>query len=184
MISLVAACLLAAPPVSADLLTVTDIDGNTYDLHGEVAVFVFVKTTCPIANYYHPTLRRLSDAWGDDAKLIVVHTEVDRDRDELASHQKEYSVAGTIVHDAQSTLARGLGASITPEAIVVDRLGMIRYRGRIDDTYLGFGRRRQVVSSADLSNAVEAVLLGKTVSTPTTKAIGCRIRFREAVASE
>lgn len=162
----------------SDVQQVTDIDGLSHDLHGRPTVYVFVKTTCPIANYFHPTLRRLSDEWGDDVSVVMVHTEQGRTLSELRSHRDEYDVAGIVVHDVDQKLTVSMGATITPEAVVVDKTGAIRYRGRIDDTYLGFGRRRQVVSSHDLKNAVEAVRAGQAVILPSTPAIGCKIRLR------
>lgn len=178
---LIAASLLASSPT---LTQVTDIDGNMHKLGDRPTVIVFVKTTCPIANYYHPTLRRLADSWGDDVTLVMVHTEAARTIDELKKHQADYNVAGIVVHDHDGSITESLNAAVTPEAFVLDRAGLVKYRGRIDDTYLGFGRRRQVVTSLDLKNAVESVLVGQVVAIPTTKAIGCRIRKRDNESSK
>lgn len=172
--------LLAGSQISPDALQVTDVDGQSHDLRGQLTVFVFVKTTCPIANYYHPTLRRLAEGWGEDVNLVVAQTEAARTSVELKTHREEYNVAGVVVHDPDETLIGALDATITPEAIVVDAVGTVRYRGRIDDTYLGFGKRRQVVTSNDLRDAVSAVRSGKNVATPKTKAVGCVIRRRTA----
>ena len=171
--------LLAGLPISPEAMQVTDIDGRSHDLRGQVAAFVFVKTTCPIANYYHPTLRRLSADWPGDVQLVVVHTESARTVEELKKHRDEYGVAGVVVHDADSVLIEALDGRITPEAVVVDAVGSVRYRGRIDDTYLGFGKRRQVATSHELRNAVAEVAQGKLVSIPSTKAVGCVIRRRK-----
>lgn len=162
----------------SDVQQVTDIDGTSHDRQGQLTVYVFIKTTCPIANYFHPTLRRLSDEWGDEVAVVMVHTEQSRTSSELQSHRDEYNVAGIVVHDVDQELTLSLGATITPEAVVVDKTGAIRYRGRIDDTYLGFGRRRQVVSSHDLKNAVDAVQAGQAVVPSRAPAIGCKIRRR------
>ena len=49
------------------------------------------------------------------------------------------------------------------------------YRGRIDDTYFGYGKRRFAATHHDLRDALEAVLSGKPVHERTTEAIGCFI---------
>jgi hypothetical protein len=58
---------------------------------------------------------------------------------------------------------------------VIDRGGAVRYRGRIDNFYVAFGRSRQVVTVHDLRDALDAVLAGKPVATPVTQPIGCFI---------
>jgi len=49
------------------------------------------------------------------------------------------------------------------------------YRGRIDDQFAGLGKRRTVVTSHDLRDALEATLVGKPVPQPRTEAVGCPI---------
>lgn len=64
---------------------------------------------------------------------------------------------------------------MTPETVVIDRAGAVRYRGRIDNFYVAFGRSRQVVTVHDLRDALDAVLAGNPVANPTTEPIGCFI---------
>lgn len=66
-------------------------------------------------------------------------------------------------------------ATVTPEAVVVDRNGEIRYRGRIDNFYADLGKPRQQITQHDLADALNAVLAGKPVLHPETKALGCYI---------
>jgi hypothetical protein len=66
-------------------------------------------------------------------------------------------------------------ASITPQAFVIDRSGEIRYRGRIDNLYAALGKTRQQVTSHDLRDALDAVLVGGKVPHPETEALGCFI---------
>jgi hypothetical protein len=51
----------------------------------------------------------------------------------------------------------------------------VRYRGRIDNWYASLGVARQVVTSHDLADAIEAVLAGRPVARRETQAIGCSI---------
>ena len=67
-----------------------------------------------------------------------------------------------------------LGVERTCEALVVDRRGILRYRGAIDDQYER-GARRAEPTRRYLVEAIEAVLAGRSVATPTTEVIGCPI---------
>jgi hypothetical protein len=49
------------------------------------------------------------------------------------------------------------------------------YRGRIDDSFAVLGQPRRPVKDADLRNALEAVVTGKPIEKPETKAVGCYI---------
>jgi hypothetical protein len=64
---------------------------------------------------------------------------------------------------------------VTPQAVVIDRAGEIRYRGRIDNFYAAFGKPRQQVTEHDLRNALDAVLAGRSAPKRETDAIGCYI---------
>ena len=73
------------------------------------------------------------------------------------------------------TLVKMTGATVTPEAVVFDSRRKIAYRGRIDDLYISFGQARDAATTHELADALEAVLAGKTVAEPATKAVGCYI---------
>ena len=46
---------------------------------------------------------------------------------------KERGLSFPMVKDAGGALARRLGAAVTPEVVLIDGAGVLRYRGRIDD---------------------------------------------------
>ncbi len=59
-----------------------------------------------------------------------------------------------IVMDGQQVLADRLGATRTPEVVVLDHDRVIRYRGRIDDQY-GVGVSKQKATEEYLTTAIE-----------------------------
>jgi hypothetical protein len=77
--------------------------------------------------------------------------------------------------DRSRVIARRANASMTPQAVVVDRAGEIRYRGRIDNFYAALGKPRQQVTEHDLRDALDAVLSGRAVPKRETEAVGCYI---------
>ena len=66
---------------------------------------------------------------------------------------------------------------MTPEAHLIDPKGNVRYRGRINDLYVDYGKRRHAATSNDLQDAIEALVRGNEIVTPTTKAVGCYIPY-------
>ncbi len=67
------------------------------------------------------------------------------------------------------------GATITPEAVVVDPHGRVLYRGRIDDRYVSLGLERPVATRRDLDEALTDITAGKAPRQATTLAVGCFI---------
>ena len=57
------------------------------------------------------------------------------------------------------------------------RDGSVAYLGRIDDTFLGFGKKRAQPTTLDLHAAVTAVLADQAVAVPRTDSVGCFIPF-------
>lgn len=172
--------LLASMIAGAEPFVFTDLDGRSHDPFAaketKAAVIVFVSVDCPIANFYQPTLRKLAARFEKQGvAFFQVHPDPDLKAEDARKHAKEYGVTSPVVIDAGQALVRRLEAKVTPEAFVITRNLATAYRGRIDNTYTTYGRRRPEPTSRDLDAALTALLAGKKVPTPETKAIGCQI---------
>ena len=77
--------------------------------------------------------------------------------------------------DTSRAIADRAQATITPQAVVVDAKGAVRYRGRIDNFYAALGKPRQHVTEHDLVDALDAIVAGKSVPKRETQALGCFI---------
>lgn len=159
-----------------------DIDGNEHSLpnhnSGRYSVLVFINTTCPIANAYHPTLARLRTEFTDKKfDFVLVHADPDVTLDAARKHQQEYQITWPIALDPGNLIARRVNAKVTPEAIVVDSKGEIVYRGRIDDRHQDYGRKRPAPTTHDLQLALAAIRDDRPIPVAETKAVGCVIRY-------
>jgi hypothetical protein len=155
----------------------TDLEGRPCELPpcpaGAVQVVVFTSHECPIANAYAPTLQTLAAGWIDlPVALWLVHTGPDLTPAAARMHARDYGLPGTILLDPTHHLARALGATRTPEAVVRDHRG-ITYRGRIDDQWVALGTRTRAATVHDLQHAVAATLAGRPVPLPHAPAVGC-----------
>ena len=144
---------------------------------GAANVLFFIATDCPISNGYAPEIQRICHAYASKGvTCALVYEDVHATTDAVRKHLADYRYDGvTAAIDKGADLARQVGATITPEAAVVDRTGTVRYRGRVDNLYASLGRTRRVVTVHDLQDAIEAVLSGRAVATPETTPIGCFI---------
>jgi hypothetical protein len=144
--------------------------------HG-IDAFFFIATDCPISNGYAPEIQRICRAYESKGVRCTLVYEDPRVTDEaVRKHVADFRYSGEqVTLDRDGSVARRLGATVTPEAAIVDRLGTIRYRGRIDNRYADLGRARTTVSVHDLRDALEAVVNGTPVGQPTTQPVGCFI---------
>jgi hypothetical protein len=107
----------------------------------------------------------------------------DLSNSEVQAHARDFKLKFTIVRDRRGSFARKIGATVTPEAFVIDAQGRVRYRGRIDDQFHARRVRNATPGGSELKDAITALLSGKDVTAPHVAAIGCPIpEAAEAVA--
>jgi AhpC/TSA family len=144
---------------------------------GKTNVQFFITSDCPISNSYAPEIQRLcSDYSNKGVSCSLIYEDVGLDATSMRKHLNEYRYGGMpAVIDSNRKIANRAKATVTPEAVVFDSRGEIRYRGRIDNFYAALGKPRQQVTVHDLRDALDAVLAGRPVPNPETKALGCSI---------
>jgi thiol-disulfide isomerase/thioredoxin len=143
---------------------------------GAGVVLLFVATECPISNGYAPEMNRIVDAYAVKGfTFYFVHGDPDVTPEQATKHAADFGYRRPVLMDGKHALVRAVGATVTPEAAVVSPGGNVVYLGRIDDLYVGFGKRRHEPTVRDLRDALDALLAGKPVSPPQGRAIGCTI---------
>lgn len=165
-------------------LVFTDLDGKELrpldDPSTKAIALVFILRDCPIANSYLPELNRLHQAFADRGVcLLLVHADPQVTPAQAREHAEAYQIQPRVVLDSEQRWLKQTEATISPEAVVISTAGQIVYRGRIDDQYAGVGKRRAVVTSHDLRDALEAVLADQPVRVGRTEAVGCPIHIGE-----
>lgn len=178
-IAWLAALVVVTVRVIASHPEVKDLEGKAHrptEVKGKTTVIVFLMHDCPVSNAYAPELQRIG-AWAKEkgVPFFLVYADVDVEQAALKKHAMEYGYADAPLVDPKRVLAKHVGATVAPQAFVLDREGKVKYQGRIDDRYADFGKQRPAPTKRDLKDAVEAVMAGKPVAEAKTPAIGCSI---------
>lgn len=151
----------------------------------KAVVLIFIGYDCPISNAYSPEIVRLcKEFMPRKVVFCLVYADADLSRDEARQHAKEYGYCCPAVLDPTMKLACQVGATVKPEAAVLSPKGELLYRGRIDDLYLDFGKKRAQPINHDLKNALNAVLASRPVPVARTQAVGCYIDFPQSKPSD
>lgn len=163
-------------------LRLTDINGKQHtpfaDKKTRAVALIFVSTDCPIANAFQPALGDFSKAYTPKGiPCFMVYSTTGMTKQRIARHVKDYRITAPAIHDSKQVIGRLVSATVTPEAVLIDRAGAVRYRGLINNLYAGYGRKRASATEHYLRDATNAVLTGKKVPKPTTKPLGCFIHY-------
>jgi peroxiredoxin len=142
----------------------------------KAVVLVFLGTECVLNNQYIPVLIELHKHYsGKEVAFVGINANTQDSRESVAEHARRNAIPFPVVKDAGNKVADQLGARRTPEVLVVDCYGIIRYQGRIDDQFgIGYARPGKA-TRCDLAIALDEVLTGKLVSVPRTEVAGCCI---------
>jgi hypothetical protein len=137
-------------------------------------LFFFVLHDCPAANAYAPEMNRIAAQYGaKGVRTYLVYVETDLDEAEASRHARQHQIGFPALMDRHQELVKVTGATISPEAALVSAEKRVVYHGRIDDRIVAPGQRRVEPTTRDLREALDAMLAGKPVPNPVTKAVGC-----------
>lgn len=141
---------------------------------------IFLCNCCPYVGLYVDRLKQIQVEFGDrDFTLIGINandaTQSPEDSFEnmktfAATHQLNFPY----LRDPTQDVARSFGAKVTPQAFLLDREGVLRYSGSIDDN----PEAPQSVVQSYLRNAIAQILSGETITPSHTQPVGCSLKWR------
>ncbi|NBP79393.1 alkyl hydroperoxide reductase, partial [bacterium] len=106
------------------------------DSQATFRVICFLGTECPLAKLYGPRLDRLAGELRDAGVVFIgINSNPQDSAEDIATYVEQHGIGFPILKDTEQAVALALGATRTPEVVVVDDTGLVCYRGRIDDQY-------------------------------------------------
>jgi peroxiredoxin len=147
------------------------------DAEARFRVVCFLGTECPLAKLYGPRLAALAREYADQGVAFVgINANPQDSLEEIWAAADRAGIGFPLLKDARQQVALALGATRTPEVIVVDAVGRIRYRGRIDDQYAP-GVARPEPTAHHLRDALRQLTAGEEVAITSTEPVGCLIQL-------
>ena len=133
---------------------------------------MFISTECPVSNGYNDRMEKLYETFvKKGVAFLGVNANKAEDVKRIAEHSKEHGFKFPVLKDVENKIADLYAAQVTPETFVVGPDGKLFYHGRIDDS-----RNESKVTSNDLADVLNTLLMGKTLTETTRKAFGCSIK--------
>jgi len=141
----------------------------------KVIVLAALGTECPLAKLYAPVLQELSRRYADRRVVFLgLNANAQDSVAEIGAQVDRQGLGFPILKDLGNSVVDAVGATRTPEVVVLDSDRVIRYRGRIDDRY-GIGYSKESPTFSYLVDAIDSLLAGRAVETPAVDAVGCLI---------
>ena len=155
--------------------TLPDLDGRIHmlsDFRGRIAIVNFWSAECPHSERFDAEVTTWLADWGADVALLSIASNANEPEGMLAvvARQREIPL---VLRDAGQKVARRYGAQTTPHIFLIDRHGILRYRGAMDDVSF----RQHEPTRFYLKDAVEALLAGRLPEISEAQPFGCTIVF-------
>lgn len=148
----------------------------------KATVIVFTSTACPVCNGYTLRLSELAKKHAaDKVTWVGIASHPADDADTVAKHARTAELPFPLLKDDGTTLADKLQVERVPTVLVLDAGRTVRYAGRIDDQ-LAPNVQKAKATTAELADALAAVLKGEDVKVPHTAAAGCKLAHKKEVA--
>lgn len=158
------------------------VDGKRYSLSSfddkQIVVLLFMANRCPTARVYTDRLKAIQTDYGKNGvQLLGINSDnqyffSNESIMKMAEVSDERKFNFPYLKDEDQSVAKSYGALVTLHAFALDRERNLRYRGRIDDS-----RDPAAVTTSDLRNALDDLLLNREVRVPETRPFACAIDY-------
>jgi peroxiredoxin len=161
------------------------VDGQTYALDAllktsQAVAVIFSCNHCPYVRAWEGRMKDIQrDYRAKGVRLVAIGSnDAVKYPDDDFSHMKQRAEQEGFnflyLRDESQAVARAYGGTHTPHVFLLDREGVLRYRGAIDDNY----DDPPAVQHPYLRDALDALLSGQTPEPAVSQAVGCTIKWK------
>ncbi|MGD8440813.1 MAG: thioredoxin family protein [Holophagae bacterium] len=167
----------------APAFTLTDASGDKVSLSdssGKVVVLEWTNPDCPFVqrHYKEGSMKKLTSAYSESGVVfLTINSTNYMDREANAAFAKKEGITWPLLVDQDGVIGHAYGAKTTPHMFIIDTDGKVVYQGAIDDDPRG--SKDAAARTGYVSEALDEVLAGKTVSIPETTPYGCSVKYKK-----
>ena len=150
-----------------------DLHGRLHrlsDYRGRIVIVNFWSCECPHSERTDKAIMSMFVQWRDDVSMLTIASNRNETAEDVANVSEARRLP-TVLLDANCEVADMFEAQTTPHVFVIDRDGILRYRGSVDDVTF----RQRVPTRFFLDMAVESLLEGHSPKLTESPAYGCAI---------
>jgi hypothetical protein len=169
--------------------TLVDIEGRTHklsDYKGKVVVLEWVNPECPIVvkHYNSQNMQGTQRAAAADGAVWLAINSAGyagaqgdfNEKDAAAWQKKVGAVITAYFRDRTGQVGRLYGATATPHMYIVNRDGVLVYKGAIDS--IPSSNERDIPKATNyVKAALESLKAGQPIAKSATQAYGCSVKY-------
>ncbi|MFW6359097.1 MAG: thioredoxin family protein [Chroococcales cyanobacterium] len=174
-------------PLYAPDFELPGIDGNVHHLsryleQSQAVAVIFMCNSCPTVQQYLQRLETLqTDFYSQGFTLIGINAnDSEQSPENSFENMKKFAAKWELnfpyLWDPSQDVAHGFEAKMTPEAFLIDKKAVIRYRGAIDDS----PQSAEAVEKSYLRDAIASLLKGEKISVIRSEPFGSPLRWRRS----
>jgi peroxiredoxin len=151
-----------------------NVQGRTQTIHaggGRITAVLFFSTRCPLSNAFNYRRGVLYHDFRSRVRFLLVDPNANESPGELRAYAKQSGLDLPVYRDVDGKVADLLAIRATTDSLVIDRDGLVRYRGNIENA-----PNPERATQHGLRAALEAVVAGQPVKDAETRAMGCAVR--------
>jgi peroxiredoxin len=157
----------------ADDFELCDLDGASHrlrDYRGRIVVVNFWSCECPHSERTDGSMLASFAQWGEQVALMTIAANANEPVEAVRAAAQARHLP-LVLLDPGHRVADLYQAQATPHTFVLDREGILRYRGTVDNV----GFRQREASRFYVKEAVEALLEGRLPAIQEQAPFGCAI---------
>jgi peroxiredoxin len=150
-----------------------DLHGKIHhlsDYRGRIVIVNFWSCECPHSERTDKAIMSMFVQWREDVTMLSIASNRNESAEEIRTVSESRRLP-TVLLDADCQVADLFDAQTTPHVFVVDREGILRYRGSVDDVAF----RQRIPTRFFLDMAVESLLASQLPAQAESPAYGCTI---------
>jgi len=164
--------------------TLKGVDGKEHKLSeytkdGKIVVLEWFNPRCPWVKLHHSDNKTMAETYAKYKDKDVVWLAINSGSPnsgtsgvELnAKAKKDWNIQYPLLVDTTSEVGRLYGAKTTPHMYVIDKDGILAYKGAID------ADRYKPGSENHVANALEQLIAGESVVVKETRSYGCSVKY-------
>jgi peroxiredoxin len=164
----------------APAFSLPDQHGKTVslsDFKGKLVVLEWFNDECPVVvrHYDGNAMNNLAAKYKDkDVIWLAINSSKHHNVDHNKKAAETLKINRPILDDHSGKVGHAYGATNTPGMYVINKDGVLAYMGAIDDNKSG--SKKEGVKNY-VSQALDELLAGKSVSEPMTQQYGCTVKY-------
>lgn len=135
---------------------------------------------CPYVGLYIDKLKQLQTELGKDGFTLIgvngniAHNDPSESFDSMKAFAREKQLNFPYLWDSTQDVTRSFGATKTPTAFLIDKDGVVRYRGQVDSN----AQAQDKTEKSYLKNAVTSLFNSEEIAVTETEASGSSLVWR------